>query len=298
MTVPPHALPRPPQSRPPMSDTPATDLTLVTWNVNSIRSRMAHLQRFCVEWRPDIICLQETKVTDEQFPHEPIAALGYHLAIHGQNTYNGVAILSPHPITDVTLGFDGTGSEEQKRLIAATVAGVRVINAYVPNGSEVGSEKFAQKLRFLADLRVYLDQRHTPAEHLSIVGDFNVAPAPEDVYDPVALEGTVCYHPEERAALEKLRGWGFSDLYRRFETGAGHYSWWDYRGGSFPRDAGLRIDHIWASPPLEARSSACFIEKGERAREKASDHAPVIAAFAAQARTEGRGRMDQVLLNL
>ena len=259
-----------------------SDLTIVTWNVNSIRSRMEHLLRFLVEWRPDVLCLQETKVTDEIFPREPIEQLGYNLAIMGQKTYNGVAILSPHPLGEVALGFPGQGDAEQKRLIAATVAGVRVVNAYVPNGNKVGSEKFAEKMAFLARLRGYLDQRHAPTEPLALVGDFNVAPAPEDVYDPEKLAGTICYHPDERKALETLREWGFTDLFRRFETGGGHYSWWDYRSGAFPRDAGLRIDHIWASPPLAQRSRTCFIERGERAREKASDHAPVIAAIAAQ----------------
>ena len=257
-----------------------SEITIVTWNVNSIRVRMEHLLRFLVEWRPDVLCLQETKVTDEIFPREPIEQLGYNLAIMGQKTYNGVAILSPHHIEDVTLGFTGQGDEEQKRLIAATVAGVRVINTYVPNGNKVGSEKFAEKMAFLAGLRSYLDQRHTPSEPLALVGDFNVAPAPEDVFDPEKLEGTVCYHPDERSALETLREWGFTDVFRRFETGGGHYSWWDYRTGAFPRDAGLRIDHIWTSPPLTKRSRSCLIERGERAREKASDHAPVIAAMA------------------
>ena len=257
----------------------AFDLILATWNVNSIRVRMEHLQRFLREWRPDVLCLQETKVTDDQFPHQPIEALGYRAAICGQKTYNGVAILSPHPIEAVVAGFDGSGGEVQKRLIAATVAGLRVVNAYVPNGSQVGSEKFAEKLAFLADLRGYLDRRHQPGEPLALVGDFNVAPAPEDVYDPEALEGTVCFHPDEWAALENLRGWGFTDLFRRFETAPGHYTWWDYRTGAFPRNAGLRIDHIWASPALEPRARVCLIEREERARDKASDHAPVVAAF-------------------
>jgi exodeoxyribonuclease-3 len=258
----------------------AAELTLGTWNVNSVRVRLEHLLRVLVEWRPDVLCLQETKVSDEQFPSAPIEKLGYRIALSGQKTYNGVAILARHPIADVRKGFDGSDGEEQKRLIAATVRGVRVVNAYIPNGGAVGSDKFADKLAFLEALRGYFERYHKPGEPLVLVGDFNVAAAPEDVWDPAALEGTTCYHPDERLRLEALRGWGFRDQFRRFEQGAGHYTWWDYREGAWPRNAGLRIDHIWASPALDERARACLIERDERGRDKASDHVPVIAAYA------------------
>jgi exodeoxyribonuclease III len=258
----------------------AAELTIGTWNVNSVRVRLEHLLRVLVEWRPDVLCLQETKVEDEKFPLAPIEALGYRAALCGQKTYNGVAILARHPIQAVRKGFDGSDREEQKRLLAATVRGIRVVNAYIPNGGAVGSDKFADKLRFLEDLRAYFQRLHKPKEPLVLVGDFNVAPAPEDVWDPAGLDGTTCYHPDERQRLEALRGWGFADQFRRFERAGGHFTWWDYREGAWPRNAGMRIDHVWASTALDKRARACLIEREERARDKASDHVPVIAAYA------------------
>jgi exodeoxyribonuclease-3 len=255
----------------------AEPFTLATWNVNSLRARLELVQRWLREQRPDVVCLQETKVSDEQFPREPIEALGYRIALHGQRTYNGVAILSRHPLSDVAPAFDGKGGDEQKRLIAATVAGIRVVNAYIPNGQEVGSDKFAYKLDFFKQLKAYFDKRHTQHEPLVLVGDFNVAPAPEDVFDPKEMDGQVCYHPDERKALENLRAWGFVDQFRRLHPEPGYYSWWDYRQASFPRNRGLRIDHVWTSPALNERVEACWIDREERAREKASDHAPVVA---------------------
>lgn len=257
----------------------ARELTLATWNVNSIRVRLEHLLRFLVEWRPDVLCLQETKVSDDLFPLEAIQSAGYRAEILGQKTYNGVAILSLHPIDQIMRGFDGTAAEAEKRLLAASVGGVRVVNAYIPNGSSVGSDKFAGKLEFLANLRRYFDQHCSTGDPVVLVGDFNVAPAPEDVYDAQQMEGQVGYHPDERRALEHLRAWGFHDQFRKFEQGAGFYTWWDYREGAYPRNAGLRIDHVWASRPLSERTTACVIEREERARPKASDHVPVIVSY-------------------
>jgi len=257
---------------------PAT-LSVATWNVNSLRARLPGVLRWVRERKPDVLCLQETKVPDEDFPLDDFTILGYHEALHGQKTYNGVAILSRRPLSGVARGFDGTGGEEQKRLIAATVADIRVVNAYVPNGGEVGSDKFAYKLEFLDKLRRYFAERHSPDEPLVFMGDFNVAPEPRDVFDPVALDGQTCYHPAERAALAALAAWGFEDLFRRHEFGAGHYSWWDYRQGAFQRNLGMRIDHIWTTRVLAGRSRSCRIDKDERAKDKASDHAPVVAVF-------------------
>jgi exodeoxyribonuclease-3 len=257
----------------------STTLTLVTWNVNSLRARLETVLRWLEAHRPDVVCLQETKVPDDLFPLPPLTALGYQAAIHGQRTYNGVAILSRLPLADVALGFDGGGEEEQKRLIAATVAGLRVVNAYIPNGQAVGSDKFAYKLDFLARLRGYFEQRHRPDAPLLLAGDFNVAPAPEDVFDPQEMAGQVCFHEDERAALERLRGWGFADAFRRLNPGPGQYTWWDYRQASFRRNRGLRIDHIWTTPPLTAQVASCWIDREERARDKASDHAPLVATL-------------------
>jgi exodeoxyribonuclease-3 len=256
----------------------AATLSVATWNVNSLRARLPGVLRWVRERKPDVLCMQETKVPDEDFPLDDFTILGYHEALHGQKSYNGVAILSRRPLTDVARGFDGKGGDEQKRLIAATVGGIRVVNAYIPNGGEVGSDKFAYKLDFYERLLGYFGARR-PDEPLVFVGDFNVAPEPRDVFDPAVMDGQTCYHPAERAALAKLAAWGFVDLYRRYEAGAGHYSWWDYRQGAFQRDQGLRIDHIWTTRVLAERSQSCRIDAAERAKDKASDHVPVVAVF-------------------
>ena len=253
--------------------------TLATWNVNSLRARLPGVLRWVRQRKPDVLCLQETKVPDEDFPLDDFTILGYHEALYGQKTYDGVAILSRKPLADVARGFDGKGGDEQKRLIAASVAGIRVVNAYVPNGGEVGSDKFAFKLEFLHELRGYFAARHRPDERLALVGDFNVAPEPRDVFDPAAMDGQTCYHPDERAALARLAEWGFEDLFRRYESGSGHYTWWDYRQGAYPRNLGLRIDHVWTTLALAECSRSCLIDKDERGKDKASDHAPVVATF-------------------
>ena len=257
----------------------AKEWTLATWNVNSVRVRLEHLCRFLVEWRPDILCLQETKVTDDQFPREPVEALGYHLAVLGQKSYNGVAILSTHPIKDITPGFTGQDDEAQKRLLAATIGPVRVINGYFPNGESPDSPKFGEKMAFYADMLTYLQTRQQPGDPLVLTGDFNVAPEPHDVYDPEALAGSVCFHPQEWEALARLRAWGLDDLFRRFDSAPGRFTWWDYREGAFARDAGMRIDHILTTAPLSSQATACLIEREARAHEKASDHVPVLASF-------------------
>jgi exodeoxyribonuclease III len=254
-------------------------LSVVTWNVNSLRARLSVVMKWVRDNKPDVLCLQETKATDDEFPLDDFTILGYHEALHGQKSYNGVAILARKPLKDVARGFDGKGGDEQKRLIAATVEGIRVVNAYIPNGGEVGSDKFAYKLQFYEQLGTYFKTRQKPDEPLVFVGDFNVAPEPRDVFDPAAMDGQTCYHPDERAALEKLKSWGFEDLFRRYESGAGFYSWWDYRQGAYQKNMGLRIDHVWTTHVLAERSQSCRIDKEERAKEKASDHVPVVATF-------------------
>ncbi|MCZ6531875.1 MAG: exodeoxyribonuclease III [SAR324 cluster bacterium] len=253
--------------------------SVVTWNVNSLRARMEHVLRWMGDHRPHVLCLQETKVSDEQFPAEPLQELGYEVAYYGQKSYNGVAIASLSPIEDVLMGFQGDGGEEQKRLIAATIRGVRVVNSYVPQGSSLDSPKFPYKLEFLAQLAEYFQSRHDPREPLVWVGDINVAPAPADVFDAQEMDGQVCYHPAEREALEKIRAWGFDDQFRKFEQGDGHFSWWDYRAAAFRRNRGLRIDLVWATAPLSERAVSCWMDREERSRERASDHIPVMADY-------------------
>jgi exodeoxyribonuclease-3 len=254
-------------------------LTLVTWNVNSIRVRLEHVLRWLGDHRPDVLCLQETKVPDDQFPADAFTQAGYQSAYRGQQTYNGVAILSRHPVDDVAVGFDGKDQEEQKRLIAGTVRGIRIVNAYVPNGSAPDSDKFPYKLDFMAKLKDYLARQHQPGQPLALVGDFNAAMAALDVYDERALEGSVCYHPDERKRMGSLLDWGLTDAFRALHPEEQAFSWWDYRGGSFRKNEGLRIDHIWVTEPLARRTVACWIDRDERAEEQASDHVPVVATF-------------------
>jgi len=256
--------------------------TLITWNINGIRARQEHLRYWLTQHSPDILCLQEIKIGDEKFPSEAIAAAGYHAAFAGQKSYNGVAILSRLAIEDVRIGFDGTNREEQKRLIAATIDGVRVINGYFPNGQALDSPKFQDKLAFYANLRGYLELYHQKTEPLVLVGDFNIAADARDVYDEEALRGQIHFSDQEHEALEHLRAWGFVDIFRKFVQDGGHYSWWDFRQAAFRRNMGLRIDHVWATPALAERFVKCWIAKEERAKEKPSDHVPVVAEFAAK----------------
>ena len=256
-----------------------TPLTIVTWNVNSIRVRLESLLTWLGDFLPDVMCLQETKVTDDQFPLEAFQALGYEAAIYGEKTYNGVAILSRHPLQDVALGFGDDSAQTQRRLIAATVRGVRVLNAYVPNGAAPDSPKFAEKLAFLNRLDALLRTHARPDQPLALVGDFNAAMDARDVYSEEQMQGHVCYHPEERRVLAKLLQWGLVDQFRALEPGAGFFSWWDYRQGAYQRNMGLRIDHIWVTPPLAQRVISCWIDREERAHDKASDHVPVVASF-------------------
>ena len=257
-------------------------MKIATWNVNSIRVRLAAVLDWMNQARPDVLCLQEIKVTDELFPVDSFEALGYQVAVSGQKTYNGVAVLSKDEMTEVENEFPDYDAEGQKRFIAATIGRVRVVNVYVPNGSAPNSPKFVYKLEFIRQLHTYLRNRHQPKELLVLTGDFNVAPEPRDVYDAEEMEGEIGFHPQERAALAELMGWGFEDVFRRHHKEKGLYSWWDYRAGAFRRDMGLRIDHIWATMPLAALSAECGMDKEQRALVKPSDHIPVWAVFDAK----------------
>ena len=254
-------------------------MKIASWNVNSVRARSERLQRWLETHAPDVLCLQELKVQDTDFPFEALRAAGYEVAAHGQKTYNGVAILARTTPTDVERGFGDGGDDSQSRLIAARVGGIRVVSVYVPNGQEVGSEKWTYKLEWLRRLRVWLDRRCRPDEPIVLCGDFNVAPEAKDVHDPAAWEPTVLFHPEARAALESVRSWGFTDTLRLHHQEDGLYSWWDYRMLAFPKNNGLRIDFVLASAPLAQRCSAASIDRDERKGTLPSDHAPVIAEF-------------------
>ncbi len=252
-------------------------MKIASWNVNSIRAREPRLVRWLGARQPDVVCLQELKVAEEAFPFDALREAGYHAAVQGQRTYNGVAVLSREEPREVEGGL-GDG-DEQARLISVRVGGLRVVSAYVPNGEEVGSEKWTYKLDWLRRLRAYLDRRCRPDDLLVLGGDFNLAPEVRDVVDPAAWEGSVLFHPEARAAFEELRRFGLSDTLRLHHAEPGLYSWWDYRRLAFPKNQGLRIDLILVSAPLAQRCTAASIDREERKGKKPSDHAPVIAEF-------------------
>jgi exodeoxyribonuclease-3 len=249
-----------------------------TWNVNSLRVRMDHLGRWLADHAVDAIALQELKLADEHFPREAVGALGLHAVCYGQPTYNGVAILSRAEAKRVVNGIPGD-ADPQRRVIAADIGPVRLVNVYVPNGQAVDSEKYTYKLAWLERLRGYLADLLAKHEHLLVAGDFNIAPEDRDVHDPAAWEGSVHVSAPERAALAKIAALGLSDLFRRFDQPANSWSWWDYRMNAFRRDRGLRIDLMLASPALAARCTACTIDRAPRTWERPSDHVPVTAVF-------------------
>jgi exodeoxyribonuclease III len=253
-------------------------LTLATWNVNSLRVRLPHLESWLATTGIDALGLQETKLRDEEFPAGELDRLGLKGAWHGQRTYNGVALVARAPLADVSRGIPGF-ADEQARVIAGTVAGVRVIDVYVPNGQSVDSDKYQYKLRWLAALRNYLKDELARHPELAVIGDFNIAPEDRDVHDPAAWVGEVLVSPAERAALGELLALGLEDVFRRFPQDDKAFSWWDYRAAAFRRNAGLRIDLILASPGLARRCTGCRIDPGPRRAERPSDHAPVLAAF-------------------
>lgn len=253
-------------------------MLIATWNVNSLRVRLPQLSEWLAASPVDVVALQETKLPDVDFPGDEIAALGMHAVFSGQRTYNGVAILSKQQPTDVVAGIPGF-EDEQRRVLAATVSGVRVIDVYVPNGQTVDSEKFQYKLRWLEALRRYVTDELARHPRLVVLGDYNIAPEDRDVHDPKAWEGSVHVSEPERAALRALTRAGLVDCFRMFEQPEKSFSWWDYRMMAFRRNAGLRIDLILASADLAKKCAASHIDKAPRRNERPSDHAPVLAAF-------------------
>jgi exodeoxyribonuclease-3 len=253
-------------------------MQIATWNVNSLKVRLPHLLQWMGENPVDVLCLQETKLTDDKFPVAEINAAGYQVAFSGQKTYNGVAILSKLPIADVVRN-NPRFEDPQQRILAATIDGVRIICAYVPNGQAVDSDKYAYKLEWLAALREWLAEEMAAHGKLAILGDYNIAPADRDVHDPAEWEGQIHCSDRERAALVALGELGLVDSFRLFEQADKSFSWWDYRQLAFRRNRGLRIDHILLSPALAARCTACAIDRAPRKWEQPSDHAPVIATI-------------------
>jgi len=255
------------------------EIKIATWNVNSIRTRLQAVTDWLNVHQPQVLCLQETKVQDPDFPKESFKQIGYEVAFTGQKAYNGMAILSHFPLKDVSIEFNGNPDPSQKRFIETTVESIRILNTYIPNGRAVGTPAFDYKLEFIRGLRHYLKTKGRPDMPLVLVGDFNVAVEPRDVYDPDAMEGEILFHPDERAAVETLSQWGLVDTFRLHHEENGHYSWWDYRMNAFKRNIGLRIDYIWATSGFAKQCTACNIDSEPRKQVKPSDHAPVIATF-------------------
>jgi len=253
-------------------------MKLATWNVNSLRVRLPQVLDWLTRYRPDVVCLQETKTEDRNFPAAEFEAAGYHVACSGQKTYNGVAIASRRPLKELARTLPDF-PDEQKRLIAATVDGVRLINVYVPNGAAVGSEKYDYKLAWLQSLRRYAGVQMKRYPKLALLGDFNIAPEDRDVHDPEAWQGSVLVSGPEREAFRALLELGLVDVFRRFDQPPESFSWWDYRAAAFRRNHGLRIDHILCSRALAETCTCCTIDREPRALERPSDHAPVVAVF-------------------
>ena len=254
-------------------------IAVVTWNVNSIRARLERLLAVLARHSPDVVCLQELKVEDAQFPLEAVRGAGYHAVLAGQKTYNGVAILAKEEPTDVRRGLDDGEDDPQARLIVATVRGVRIASAYFPNGGEPTSPKYPYKLEWMRRLRAYLDRHIDPASPFLLCGDFNVAPTDLDAKNPEHWRDSVLANDEVRAALEHVRAFGLEDVFRKHHPGEAIYSWWDYRMLGFQKNDGLRIDHLYGTPSIAARSLSASVDRDERKGKAASDHAPVFCSF-------------------
>jgi len=265
-------------------------LKVATFNVNSIRTRLGLVLDWLRREATDILCLQETKVQDKDFPAEPFREAGYHVVFLGQKAHAGVAIVSREEPLEVAFGLDddgpssgsGQGEPDEARLIRVVIRGIPVVNTYVPQGRSPDSEHFQYKLEWLARLRAFFERHYSPPEPLLWMGDFNVAPEPIDVYDPKRLKKHVDFHPEARAALERVREWAFVDVFRRHHPGEpGQYTFWDYRvRNALKRGMGWRVDHIWATEPLARKSTGAWIDVEARRAERPSDHTFLVAEFA------------------
>ncbi len=254
-------------------------MKIATWNVNSILARLPNVTRWLDEVGPDVLCMQETKCTNDKFPADVFQERGYKCLTFGQQTYNGVAVLARTDCEVPRYGYPGDLADAPARLVATSVGGIQIVNVYVPNGQKVGSEKYQVKLEWLRLLRSFFDEHYRTSEPVLLCGDFNVAPDERDVHDVRLWQGRILFSDPERAAIQEVKNWGFTDAFRLHTEASGHYSWWDYRAGAFRRNLGLRIDHIWISQPLVARNTNTWIDMAPRTWERPSDHAPVVAEF-------------------
>ncbi len=259
-------------------------MLIATWNVNSIRTRIDHIKNWLENNDPDLLCLQETKVEDISFPEKLFREMGYKIIFSGQKSYNGVALISRHPIEDIKIGFnsvlkndiDAIELSEQKRIINATVNDIKVINVYVPNGSSLTSDKFKYKIKWLKCLKRYLQKELKNGVPICLLGDFNIAPEDKDIHNPEKHSGGIMASTDERKCLKELLNDQLEDVFRIFESENNHWSWWNYQHASWERNRGWRIDHIYLTEELISNCTSCFIDKEMRGKDKPSDHAPVM----------------------
>ncbi len=252
-------------------------MLIATWNVNSILARMPLVLRWLDDVKPDVVCMQETKCTDDKFPTLVFQERGYQCQLFGQQSYNGVAILSRCECQTTHRGYPGDDETAQSRLITSTVNDIQIVNVYIPNGQAVGSEKYEMKLGWMRRLREFFDQNYDPTRPVLLCGDFNVAPEERDVHDVRLWQGRIMFSEQERATLQQIKDWGFTDAFRLHNEEGGKFTWWDYRAGAFRRNMGLRIDHVWVTESLASRNIRTWIDLEPRTWEKPSDHAPMIA---------------------
>lgn len=253
-------------------------MKIASWNVNSLNVRLPHVQQWLETHQPDVLGLQETKLTDDKFPVEALKEAGYHSVYAGQKTYNGVALLARQPIGDWQADIKGL-DDPQRRIIAGTVDDIRIINLYVVNGKAVGSDKYEYKLQWLEAVTAFIEEQMQRHKRVIVMGDFNIAPADEDVHDPEAWHEKILCSTPEREAYQRILSLGLSDTFRQFDQPERSFSWWDYRAAGFRRDLGLRIDLVLASEPLAKQCSKAWIDRESRAWERPSDHAPAVAEF-------------------
>lgn len=255
-------------------------MKIATWNINGINSRLQHVVEWCAANQPDVLCLQETKCVDTRFPVKKLNAVDFpYIEYHGEKAYNGVAILSRHPLTEVRKNFPDDPEDAPKRLIAATANGIRIVNAYAPHGTALGSDQMAFKLKWFERLRQHFDNSYSPQEKMILAGDLNVAPHETDVWKPSLWRNKTHFSKPERDAIRDLKRWGFVDVFRLINADDQAFTWWSNFRSDFEKDRGMRIDFIWASEPLSETCVGCFVDKEPRGWDRPSDHAPVVAEF-------------------